>query len=136
MALIVENINNDTMKNYDLRFTNEPWFLRLWHGYYSLPVAFWLFGFIGNVIFSIIIKILTFIQYTLSISIITWIILLSIILFIYIIYSIIALTGIYRSTKHYYGRKVWRIVADIIVALGWLSLLGELAKLLKGILNS
>ena len=92
----------------------RDWILRLWRGEVSLVKAFWGYLFLGNVVFSIplLVILIRFEKtgqpahplFTGSIFILS------------VFYFTVACVGVWRSASKYQGRKVWGILAKIMVA--------------------
>lgn len=97
---------------------------RHWNGDLSLPISFWLNGFVVNIVFGIIVFIAVRVivgggSLGAAIAILWLIVAFSIVL------SVWQLTGIWRSAekhKFFTGRKGWAIVAQVLVVLGWIGL--------------
>jgi hypothetical protein len=80
-------------------------FVRVWRGQLSLPITYWGFGVVGNLIFSAAgqaINPSSTIERLLIIACM-------------IAYSIFAYVGIWRAADRYTGRKAWALLAKLAV---------------------
>ena len=88
--------------------------INLIKGEIKLWKAYWLFGIVGNIIFSLLILFVTSSTYiNIFFTVIS------------IIYYIITLIGRWNSASNYNGFKLWPILAKIIVIF---SILGTLSQ--------
>jgi len=98
---------------------------RLFRGDVSLPITYWVFGFlIGNVGFQIILKIIEFNYLEITTSQAgAW----SVMAFYWVAigYSIFMLIAIWRSAGKYQGRAIWAGLARVAVVLGALGLIAN-----------
>jgi hypothetical protein len=98
---------------------------RLFSGEVSLPITYWIFGFlIGNVGFQIFLIIIEFNYLELTSSQVgAW----SVMGFYWVAigYSIFMLIAIWRSAGKYQGRSVWAGLARVAVVLGALVLIAN-----------
>ena len=83
--------------------TKKSFFKKFIEGKASLPLSFWVFGFIGLILFSLIAALIypsmTFVR---------------LIAYPYLIYVSI---GIWRSSNNYKGYKIFSILAKIVVVI-------------------
>lgn len=101
---------------------NKSLFSRLWAGEISLPMTYWVYLTLPNLIFGIVIRgvasNMTRGSYTLSVI-------------IYLVWLIFMLVSVWNSSNNYQGSTVWRILAKCMVVLGGLMALGNLGILLE-----
>jgi hypothetical protein len=83
---------------------------RLWRGEVSLPITYWLWGFLGNALTRILIVIVllaTNASVALSIGLAV----------LYLAYCAFIIVAIWRSAGRYTGRRIWRDLARFSLAL-------------------
>jgi|TARA_B110001452_G_C14982115_1_gene343318 hypothetical protein len=106
------------IKKSDLKFnfSFKNIFSRFYHGKLSLPLSFFVFGFIGTALAALI-GLLIFKN-------------MGIARLVALPWNIYALIGIWSSADNYKGLKVWAILAKVLAVL-WL--INNLGKLLLGV---
>ncbi len=99
----------ETIEDVDKPRTN--FFMKLIYGDYGLALTYWVFCVGVGVIFRIIF------------SSITSVTALTLVLLVYIPYTIAVMLGVWNAADRYKGAKVWAVLAKILVILGLLPLL-------------
>lgn len=95
-------------------------FSKLMQGDYGLPKTYWLFGILGNLLFSASIALAAA---TGSIPMLVMSVIAS------VMYSLAVAVGIWRASNKYPGPKVWAVMAKISVILSMLRFFVELISL-------
>jgi hypothetical protein len=86
----------------------------LWAGEYSLPVTYWICGWMLNAAIGIVLAIVTELgTNNLMLARIAFVLALT-----WMVYSVVVLVGIWRSAGRYTGPHVWAILARAAVASG------------------
>jgi hypothetical protein len=87
--------------------------VRLWRGEYSLPVTYWVYGQLGNLVWAVFIVLVG--RATRSAAIVSAFNLAQ------AGYYVIVIVGTWRSAARYLGNPVWADLARVAIALGILQ---------------
>lgn len=90
------------------REVSEGLVSRLWKGKVPLPVTFWAFGFVPNVVIGILLTMLSLNDPSTARTF----------SFVYLGYYAFIVVAIWRSSERYEGPKIWGSLARIVVMLG------------------
>ncbi len=107
----------ETIEAVDKPRTN--FFLKLVSGDYGLALTYWVFCVGGGVIFRIIFSSITSINA------------LTLVLIVYILYTIAVMLGVWNAADRYKGSKFWAVLAKILVILGLFPLLSMVITFLS-----
>ena len=89
---------------------SEPYVVRLWRGQVSLPVTYWVWGFLGNALTRLLILVLILVSNR-------SIVLGFAILLFYLAYCVFIVVAIWRSAARYTGPRIWRDLARFSLVL-------------------
>jgi len=106
--------------------SKKSFLVRLCTGQISLPITYWVFGFlIGNIVFGVI-NIVIELNYLTIANAQFGVQLLWLFYFINVSYVAIILTAVWRSAKNYQGNRLWSFLARLAVVIGAVSLCASL----------
>jgi hypothetical protein len=108
---------------------------RHWNGDLSLGVSFWQNGVVLGLVFGILIFIVVYAVASGGNARVTVAVLWAVVALV-ILFSVWQLVGIWRSAekhKSYTGRKSWAVVAQVLVVLGWISLVVNVVDMIRTI---
>lgn len=121
----LEPIQNPTANNDNKEHVNKrrKFFLtKLWHGEYSLPVTFWVFGILVSMALKSLIVFIKRTPIVVEIKRPTAVI----IFIIMCCYEICLNIGTWRAANKYNGPKIWNILAKICVYIWWMLLIAAI----------
>ena len=101
------------------------YFIRHWRGELSLPVSYWVNGFLGNIVYILLVfSIAAYLGANLTkyTALIFW----TTSLFIGFIIVLWQVVGIWRSANNYTGPNFWAGLAKLFVALGFLRFIMDI----------
>jgi hypothetical protein len=106
---------------------SNSYIARHWRGELSLPKSFWLNGFLIGLISRVLFSgLLTGSQFLGSVSVVVPVFLALQTLNLLVVVWI--LVGIWRAASNYAGRRLWAILAKIVVVIGALGSIAIVAK--------
>jgi hypothetical protein len=85
---------------------------RLWRGEFSLPLTYWVWGALGNRVVVFIADVVSDITDNPLVALL--------VLACEAIYTVIIVVAVWRSSRRYKGRRLWRDLSRVSVALGLL----------------
>jgi|ETNmetMinimDraft_16_1059900.scaffolds.fasta_scaffold90357_1 hypothetical protein len=117
-------METNTTENRSVNRGRKAGFLkRLFRGEVSLPITYWVFGFlIGNVGLRLAMELVELNYMKVAASQVGNWAMLGLYVFV-VVYSVFMLIAIWRSAGNYQGRAIWASLARVAVILGVLSLL-------------
>lgn len=98
------------------------WISKLWRGEYSLCKTFWLFGFLiyAGLFFALpVVALHNFVMYI-------------IMSFLYTVYLVIVIVGLWRASDKYAGRYLWSVLAKAWCVLASTNVIAMAAVILFG----
>lgn len=106
-------------------------FMRLYHGEYSLPKTFWLFGVVGSCIIGLPLMLFTVLMpiFFASDVGIVWVLVLSIVTYaLMVLYCYIVIVGQWRAADAYRGEKIWVILVKMCSVLWGLQFIADMPE--------
>lgn len=103
---------------------------KLWHGEYSLPVSFWIFGILVSKILNLLISFIK--NSPIMFEIRKRPIVIVIFMVIIVCYEIWTNVGIWNAANKYNGPKIWIILTKIIVCFWWLLFFTAIYDFMSG----
>jgi hypothetical protein len=94
-------------------FTSYSPMVRLWRGEFSLPVTFWVYGFLGSFVWAVLIVFVASATHSADI--------VSAFNLAQAGYYVIVVVGIWRSSARYKGNPIWGDLARVAIALAILK---------------
>lgn len=118
------HIESSELNQDPLNEKNEGFLERLVRGEFSLPVHYWLFGILGNMLLNFAFSGFELVSNYNG---------MKFILGLMIVYNFPVLLGLWRAALKYRGPSIWQGLVLVSVVFGWIGLLGNTMVFFKSL---